>query len=282
MDSNDRLRVVVDGEGTAEREQPPPERPGRQPARLRPNKALPTDRAKFDTQTAALRAYVSASNRGEEAVGAPDIAAFLSITEATAALVNSFFVDAGFLVKEAKGRYKPVAEVNEYQRLWSLDPDAARSHLAGPLKTSWYYVEARKALEAGQVAEDVVINVLARAAGVGGDRRPQLELIVDWLGHAGLIERDGGMVRLTDAEAPLVETPTEVDEGEGESPDTPSEGTTKDQGANAPTSPQVVGFDFRFSLTADDLSKLTPEQIAALFEAVGKVIAIKAAMRGGE
>src|SRR5437867_12100874 len=102
---NDHLKIVVDGEGNAERDTPPP-RPTKQPPRLRPKRPLPTDRAKFDTQTAALRAFVSASNRGEQPVGAADVAARISITEATAGLVNSFFVDAGFLTKEGKGRYK--------------------------------------------------------------------------------------------------------------------------------------------------------------------------------
>ena len=48
---------------------------------------------------------------------------------------------------------------------------------------------------------------------------------------------------------------------------------------DAPDAPQVIGFSFEFSLTADDLAKLTPDQITALFEAVGKVMALKADMR---
>ncbi len=36
-----------------------------------------------------------------------------------------------------------------------------------------------------------------------------------------------------------------------------------------------MGFAFSFSLTAADFAMLTPEQIKALFEAVGTVMAIK-------
>src|SRR4051812_12886344 len=109
---SDHLRIVVDGGGTAEREGPPappepPERPARQRSTLlKPALALPTDRMRFETQAAALQTFAGASNRGEEAVGAAQIADRISVSEATASLVNNFFVEAGFLTKEGKGRYK--------------------------------------------------------------------------------------------------------------------------------------------------------------------------------
>jgi hypothetical protein len=275
---DERLRVVVDGDGNAERETPA-QPPGRQPQRLRTRKPLPTDRAKFATQTDALRAFVRASNRGEEAVGAAEVAARISITEATAGLVNSFFVEAGFLTKEGKGRYKPVAAVNEYTRLHSFDPEKAQKQLAQPLRTSWYFTEVASELQGGPATEDTLINVLALAAGAEGDRRPQLELVLDWLEYAGLIVRDNGNVRLadqpeTDADASGESGQTADTQVEPETPVTKSKGATKERG----NAPQVIGFSFEFSLTADDLRKLTPEQITATFEAVGKVMAIKAAM----
>lgn len=60
-------------------------------------------------------------------------------------------------------------------------------------------------------------------------------------------------------------------------PDAASEGATGNRG-NAPQGPQVLAFTFDLSLTADDLGKMSADQIAALFEAVGKVLAIKAAI----
>src|SRR4051812_39930180 len=103
----DHLRIVVDGGGTAEREGAP-ERPARQPTTLtRPTHALPTDRMRFETQVEALAAFARAT-RGDNVAGAKDIAARIGVTEATAALVNSFFVGVGFLTKVGKGRYKAV------------------------------------------------------------------------------------------------------------------------------------------------------------------------------
>ncbi len=42
----------------------------------------------------------------------------------------------------------------------------------------------------------------------------------------------------------------------------------------------ILGFSFDFTLTGDELAKLSPEQITALFKAVGDVMAIKAAVNG--
>lgn len=287
MEPQDRLKIVVDGDGNADRETPPPTATRqKQPARLRPSRALPTDRAKFDTQTEALRAFPRASNRGDVPVGSADVAARLSIGEATAALVNGFFVEAGFLTKEGKGRYKPVEAVNEYERLYDFDKDEARKQLAEPLRKSWYFTSVESELRTGKVAEGILVNVLARAAGAAGDRKPQLELILDWLEYAGLIVREGGDVTLADGATastpPKLEDDGGLDDpGAGASGDA-GEVTTED-GANGPRTklpPQaahILGFSFEFSITADDLAKLTPEQITALFEAVGKVMAIKAA-----
>jgi hypothetical protein len=261
MDPQDHLRVVAEGKGQAEAENP--STPKKQPPRLRTKRPLPTDRAKFDTQTEALRAYVQASNRGERAVGAADIAQRMSITEATAALVNNFFVDAGLLTKERKGRYKPVPAVNEYHRLYSFKPDEAARQLAGPLRNSWYFTEVKADLQSGRVPEDVVMSILARAAGADWERKPQLELVLDWLEAA-----DEPAAAAKEEQAEQEDPATDPEGGKGE-------GSTT-EGGNAPSkAPQVVGFNFAFALTTEDLTKLKPEQITALFEAVGKVMAIK-------
>jgi hypothetical protein len=188
--------------------------------------------------------------------------------------MNGFFVEAGFLVREGRGLYKPIAEVNEYARLYGLQPDEARVQLAIPMSRSWYFTEVERELELGPKSEDVLINVLSRAAGADGDRRPQLELVLDWLEYVDLIERDGGMVKLVgtpETPRPNGTPPPLLD------PD-PDPGTTMRRAKTPEPGSQVLGFKFEFSLTADDLQKLTPEQITATFEAVGKVMAIKAAI----
>jgi len=285
MAEQDRLKIVVDGEGTAERETPPAdaERPFRRPNKLPLKKALPTDRAKFETQTAALRAFVGASKRGEEPVGTADVAARLRVSENTAGLVNNFFVEAGFLTKAGKGKYLPTEPVNEYARIWAFTREKAAENLAVPLRTSWYFTEIAGELEMGPISEDVAISILSRASGADGDRKAQLELVLQWLEYAKLIRRDNGSVVLAgaptgDGEEPAEETPETPDPG-SDPTDPGGEGTTDPDPGGGPEKPaQVIGFSFEFSLSVDDLAKLTPEQIKATFEAVGKVMAIKAGL----
>jgi hypothetical protein len=259
---------------------------GRQPARLRPKRALPTERLKLDTQHAALRAFVSASHRGVFGVGSADVATRLGISPDTAGLVNNFFVEAGFLMKESRGKYKPVPAVNEYARLYSLDPDAAVKELAKVLRGSWYFGAVTPELELGPVSEEVLVNVIGKAAGVGGDRLPQLQMVLEWLRSAGLIVANGdGTFRLpsqTATETAPDPNPDEAMQEPNEEPPTGPAGTKSQEptiivGADPPTViSNVLAFKFEFSLTAEDLRKMTPDQIAATFEAVGKVIAIKA------
>jgi hypothetical protein len=97
------------------------------------------------------------------------------------------------------------------------------------------------------------------------------------LEYADLIERDGGMVRVAGLLDPPPFTPATPEKPLANRDE--NSGTTK-LGAKTPEAgTQVIGFNFAFSLTVDDLAKLTPEQITATFEAVGKVMAIKAAIQ---
>jgi hypothetical protein len=52
----------------------------------------------------------------------------------------------------------------------------------------------------------------------------------------------------------------------------PREEPTARPGGNPPAC--VIAFNFGTQLTADDLARLSPEQIKALFEAVGTVMAL--------
>ncbi len=264
----------------------------RQPARPRPKLKLPTERLTLEKQVAALNAFVRASERGAYGVGAKQIAPRMSVSEDTAGLVNNFFVEAGFLTKAGKGRYKPVPEAVQFEREASFRKPDASKILAVLLRDKWYFTAIQPELAGGRsVAPDVLIGILAATAGVGSEREPQLAMILEWLEYVGLIEQaEDGKVRLgrsggsgipagkPDGDASITEelvaaalTPPDNAGAKGQEPTL--------IGAEAPTvlnAANVLAFKFEFSLTADDLRKMTPDQIAATFEAVGKVIAIKA------
>jgi hypothetical protein len=65
---------------------------------------------------------------------------------------------------------------------------------------------------------------------------------------------------------------------EGESATTEQTGTEVKRQQEHRSGATVLSLSFDFDLTASDLRKLTPEQITALYKAVGEVYAIKDAI----
>lgn len=282
----DHLRPVPDGT-TGQPQAPAPE--ADKPRRTtipRTAKPLPTDRLKFDAQKRALKAIAISSDFGARAVGSREIAQALSVVETTASLNNAFFVDSGLVVQEARGRYKPTAVANEFARKHSFNDAEAGLLLAPTLAQTWYFRAVQRRLQISAASKAHIIEALALEAGATKERAPQLDSLLDWLNYAGLIEVSGGNVVVGET-APSPATTGAgggaSGGGGGEPPapedDPPGAGTTTRRGQERPQEEApVIGLSFDFSLTASDLAQLTPDQIRAVFEAVGSVMAVKASM----
>lgn len=259
-----------------------------QRARPRPRtaKALPTDRLKFDAQVQALKALAMESHNGTRAVGAVELARRLGVADTTAGLNNNFFTEAGLAVKAGKGKYKPTEAALAFEREAGFDQAAAaKKNLAGPLVQTWFYKEIKSQIALGDAAEGRVIAVLASAAGASTAHRPKLTSVLEWLKLAGLITIKGGQVRLADDAAPETENPEP--EPNPETPATPEQNGGSPEGEK-PTKiirqdrgPVVLEINFSCSYTAKDLAELDPEQIKALYEAVGGVQAVQAVLLKG-
>jgi hypothetical protein len=244
---------------------------------------LPTDRLKFETQVAALKAIAIKSEYGKRAVGGDDLASALSVATTTGGLNNAFFLDSGLITREGRGQYKPTDIVNEFARKHSFDERAAGLLLAGTLAETWYYRAVRERLSISSATRDQMIGVLAHEAGATKERELQLGSLLDWLQYGGLIDARGAEVKLVaPAEAQTQESLQE--QVPADHKDDPPPGDSTPAGATTPRGQtplqggSVLSLNFEFSLTAADLSKLKPEQIKTLFESVGGVMAIKAAV----
>ena len=295
----EHLRPVAPGDESTET----PRTRHRAPQRPRPNKPLPSDRMKFDTAQLALKAIVLDSNNGTKSVGAQEMSKRLALSAATAGLNNAFFTEAGFIVREGKGRWKPTAIATEFARTHSFDAARAGQSLTESLRRSWYFREVRQQLAMGPTTVSQMIEVLAHAAGATADHRPQLRLVLDWLEYARLIDTKSGTVTLTGAadqqtpsadlsdpadpasQRPTTESPQRgavdtIDEvGKPELAESrPEVARTADEARRPPErrGVPVLAFSFDFSLSAADLAVLSPDQIRAVYEAVGRVAAIKA------
>lgn len=261
-------------------------------------KPLPTNRMKMATQVDALKAITIASKYGEQGVSAVDIAPRMGVASATAGLNNAFFLEAGWIVKERKGHYKPTKAAIDFTRKSGFNTTQAAALLAPSLRDTWYYREVAQQLGMGPATKKRMVEVLAHAAGATSDHEQQLESVLLWLEYVGLILIADGYVQLgqhdlQDLEAPsdepaVPDDPRELDESQ--EPREPQRrqpvatdgerATTKVQRENGVAQAKTaLSLNFDLALTADDLRKLTAEQITALFEAVGKVAAMKAAMK---
>jgi hypothetical protein len=289
------LRPVNDQAPTEQTDAPAPQPtptgvPPRKQTRPRAKRALPTDRMKLSVQKDALGAIAVASHYGEQAVGADAIARRIGVADTTAGLNNAFFVECGLIVKEGKGRYKSTEAANDFARAYSFEKDTAGAKLASALRQTWFFETVQQQIAGmGPTTVDTMIQILAGEAGASNDHRIQLQSTLSWLEYAGLIElTEDDKVVLSGASesdtADREDDPTDSSDKADEklARDAKSVEKTDDsqsderQRRKEPLADTVLGFSFDFALTKDDLAKLNPDQIQAVFEAVGKVMAIKA------
>jgi hypothetical protein len=266
-------------------EQTPPTSTQPAKSKPRPTKALPTDRMKLEVQKKALSVIAIISDYGKVGVSAADMAPRLEVAATTAGLNNSFFHDAGLIVRDGKGKFKSTPAANDYALKFSFNADEAGLALREPLSQTWFYGVVRQQIKGmGPTPKAKLIELLAYEAGATKDYRVQLNSIVSWLEYAGLIESDDDETyKLTDA-APSspesAEPEKEPEPAKKPAPEPTPEGATKaPAGGQRNQDPEtILGFSFDFALTGDELAKLSPEQITALFTAVGEVLKIKAAL----
>jgi len=271
----------------------PPSTPVAAPTKARgprPTKALPTDRMKLEVQKKALSVLATVSEYGKTAATASDMAPRLGVAVTTAGLNNTFFKECGLVLQAGKGKFKSTEFANRFARKFSFDQDAAGLELREPLSDTWFYTTVRQTIEAmGPTTKGRLIEVLAYEAGADSAHRVHLGFVVLWLQYAGLIEsQDGDTFALTSPSTPPVADATagRTDSAEKHATDDPApeptpEGATTDQGgARRDKEPEtVLGFGFDFSLSGAELAKLSPDQITALFTAVGEVLKIKGALQ---
>jgi hypothetical protein len=261
--------------------QDPADQRERQPQRQRATKSLPTDRLKFDQQVRILQTLGRISGPGKRPVTAEELSrAVGDVANTTVGLSHGFFRDSGWIDRQARGRYVATDCLVEYGRRLAIDPtqpQRAIQALRDPVRQSWYWQVLQPNLAAGPVSIHEAIAMLAAEADAAMGHIPMLRNIVEWLRWVGLVTVSDDQLRLADATAEPAEA-TSAPEPASDSPaatPTASAGKkpTTGQGGSPPDA--VLAFSFDLHVTADDLSRLDPEQIKALFEAVGKVLAIK-------
>lgn len=262
--------------------------------RKRPAKSLPTDRMKFEVQVRVLQAAARLSGAGKRAIDAQALSHAMSgeVSHYTVGLSHQFFVDCGWLEKRGRGEYAAADALIDFNRRLSVGDDLSRAveALRAPVTQSWFWRALEPQLVHGAVPIAEVMVVLMQEAEVGSAHVPQIRNVLEWLRFVGLItlvdDRVGptAVVEGRGAPAPVVEPkPQEPAAEQVEAPTALLHAESallhRAPEPRTPASPApVLSFDFSFKLSLEDLSQLSGEQIKALFEAVGTVMAVKAAL----
>jgi hypothetical protein len=249
--------------------------------KARPKYPVPTDRLKFETQVLALRTICLASRGGEEIVTAEKMAANMGLAATTAPLNNAFYVSLALVEKIGKGGYKPTPLALRFQQKWSFTKDEAGPILAPAFQESWFYRAVRLKLEiTPKTTREQMIETLAGEAETDDSYATQYGFLLQWLEYVGL---------LTTRDGYLVLAATDEDLGDSEVPDTETEaysaGDPKREVIGKTVIPEsrprpILTASFDFSLSPDDLAKLTPEQIEAVFDGARKLAVIQAVLKG--
>jgi len=252
----------------------------------KPSKVLPTDRVRFEKQMDLLRAYAAVSGSANRAVTVGEVANVAKLNGSTVSLCNGFFVDVGFLDRAPSGGFIPTNAVMQFQRAYAWNPDTAAEKLASKLAETWFMDRLRPKLAMGPLAVGEAVNDLADAASATKKYESQLYLLLDYLEAAGLIEREGDLIRTTiyvqdhpnarsnvPAEFPVASTQRDSSVRAGTASSSPASPSP-----TVPAAPVVepgVNFTLTVNVSMAEIGTWAPARITAFFEGVAKALAAK-------
>lgn len=164
-------------------------------ARAKPVKVLPTERLGFEKQLGVLRGYAAASGAERKAVSNRDVGAIVQIHENTVSICNPFFQDLGLLTKEGM-KNRPSDEVADYAQAFEWESEKAASKLAGVFRKSWFGAALIPKLIFRPLTKDEATTFLANEAKAPKEYKTNLEIVLEYLRVAGVINSDGSTITL--------------------------------------------------------------------------------------
>jgi hypothetical protein len=242
--------------------------------RPRPTRPLPTDRIAYVKQIDILRAYAIATEaNGGKPVTNNDVAAIVKMAASTLPHANSFFAEIG-LLQRAEGGYVPSQDVLNFHRAHAWNPETAAHKLAPGIQATWFGQVLLPRLSFRPMDEAEAVAILAEASGATPDYKGQLGLLLNYLETAGLIQREGGMVKAN-------KVPSQPQPANNTAAAT-TQITTGETGAVATTfnRPKTPGVQFQINVDVDmkEFATWTPERISAFFAGVAQVLSAKGAV----
>lgn len=244
----------------------------------KPLHPLPTNRIAFPKQLDILRAFGAASEAHGRAVTNIEVAAVVEMSPATISLANPFFVDIGLLEKTGDG-FMPSPEVAAMKRAHEWNAESAPYKLAPLLMKSWFGQALMPKLRFRPLPAEEAVHDLAEAATAGKQYQGQLELLLEYLQIAGVIQRENGAIKLLQ-----VSTDQQRQEPAQQSSAAAPSADTREQTAHRHSSvatsfanPTAGLVQFQISVKVDmqEMANWRPDRIQAFFAGIAQVLAAK-------
>lgn len=249
----------------------------------KPTRPLPATRVGFAKQMEMLRAGAVLVSQGTSAPTNAQIAELVGIHKNTSVYVYPFFLDVGFVTKSGDG-YIPASEVLAYGKAFNWNAETAPQKLAPLLRRAWFGIALMPKLAMGQMEERRAIEILAGESGAGPAYEGQLKTILQYLGVAGLIRREGDVIRAGVAATEQVEVeqkprtePPPAEEPTGVRPGAPRPAITT---AFTQAPEGVLRFSVDVNVDLREFSTWRPDRISAFWAGIAQVLAAKAAVEG--
>ncbi|HWR35868.1 MAG TPA: hypothetical protein VN622_08385 [Clostridia bacterium] len=162
--------------------------------RSKPKFQFPSDRVGFTRQLFLLRTYARLGRENKDVTN-EQVAEAAGMAATTVSTCNPFFVAANLLTKGLGTGYKPTFDVTAYSLAHDCRDARAAEKLAPALKKTWFSQALLPRLRECPLALQESIATLVNAAGGNSSHASQVSIIVDFLLAAGLIVREGELLR---------------------------------------------------------------------------------------
>lgn len=156
---------------------------------------IPTNRLTLPKQVEIIRAYAAAYDATKGPVGIEEITRFVGMAASTVSQTNAFLTDIGLVRKDGR-RFVPSAEVQAMNRLYDVSRDKALAKMAPLFEKSWFGAVVIPKLKFRPMPEEDLVHELFEAATAETQHLPQVRMLIDYLVLVGLVERDGGILKL--------------------------------------------------------------------------------------
>lgn len=270
-----------------EKESAKAKKPIKQPA-SRPTKFLPSERITFSRQLDILRGWAAASGPLHKVVNNNEVAKIVNMQPSTLSMNNAFYSSIGLLTK-SEGGYMPAEEVTAFLRAYDWNKETAAQKLAPVLSRAWFYEALASKLEFGQRSEADCLQDLGDAANANQDYKANLRMLLEYLAAAGLIQRDGDMVKKGSTNAVSVGATMATSAAEI----TPASARVEATATPSPDGPKItpnlfgttegqVQFNIAVKVNMGEFSTWQADRISAFFGGIAAVLAAKTKMEQSE